>query len=113
MLTIVQDALTFDDVLLLPAYSTVLPKDVSLKTRLTRGIQPEYSSMVSAAMDTVTESRMAIAMAQNGGIGILHKNMDIAVQAAEVRRVKKFEAGMVKDPITVTPETTVRELIAQ
>ncbi len=111
MLTIVQEALTFDDVLLLPAYSTVLPKDVSLKTRLTRGIQLNIP-LVSAAMDTVTESRMAIAMAQNGGIGILHKNMDIAAQAAEVRRVKKFEAGMVKDPITVTPETTVRELIA-
>ena len=111
MLNIVQDALTFDDVLLLPAYSTVLPKDVSLKTRLTRGINLNIP-LVSAAMDTVTESRMAIAMAQNGGIGILHKNMDIAVQAAEVRRVKKFEAGMVKDPITVTPETTVRELIA-
>ncbi len=111
MLTIVQDALTFDDVLLLPAYSTVLPKDVSLKTRLTRGIELNIP-LVSAAMDTVTESRMAIAMAQNGGIGILHKNMDIAQQAAEVRRVKKFEAGMVKDPITVTPETTVRELIA-
>lgn len=111
MLTIVQDALTFDDVLLLPAYSTVLPKDVSLKTRLTRGINLNIP-LVSAAMDTVTESRMAIAMAQNGGIGILHKNMDIAAQAVEVRRVKKFEAGMVKDPITVTPETTVRELIA-
>ena len=111
MLTIVQEALTFDDVLLLPAYSTVLPKDVSLKTRLTRGIQLNIP-LVSAAMDTVTESRMAIAMAQNGGIGILHKNMDIAAQAAEVRRVKKFEAGMVKDPITVTPQTTVRELIA-
>ena len=111
MLTIVQEALTFDDVLLLPAYSTVLPKDVSLKTRLTRGIHLNIP-LVSAAMDTVTESRMAIAMSQNGGIGILHKNMDIAAQAAEVRRVKKFEAGMVKDPITVTPETTVRELIA-
>ena len=111
MLTIVQEALTFDDVLLLPAYSTVLPKDVSLKTRLTRGINLNIP-LVSAAMDTVTESRMAIAMAQNGGIGILHKNMDIALQATEVRRVKKFEAGMVKDPITVTPETTVRELIS-
>ena len=106
MLTIVQEALTFDDDLLLPAYSTILPKDVSLKTRLTRGIQLNIP-MVSAAMDTVTESRMAIAMAQNGGIGILHKNMDISAQAAEVRRVKKFEAGMVKDPITVTPETTI------
>ena len=111
MLTIVQEALTFDDVLLLPAYSTVLPKDVSLKTRLTRGIHLNIP-LVSAAMDTVTESRMAIAMAQNGGIGILHKNMDISAQAAEVRRVKKFEAGMGKDPITVTPDTTVRELIA-
>ena len=111
MLTIVQEALTFDDVLLLPAYSTVLPKDVSLKTRLTRGINLNIP-LISAAMDTVTESRMAIAMAQNGGIGILHKNMDISAQAAEVRRVKKFEAGMVKDPITVSPETTVRELIA-
>ncbi|MFC6053369.1 IMP dehydrogenase [Acinetobacter sp. Ac_877] len=111
MLTIVQEALTFDDVLLLPAYSTVLPKDVSLKTRLTRGINLNIP-LVSAAMDTVTESRMAIAMAQSGGIGFLHKNMDIAQQAAEVRRVKKFEAGMVKDPITVSPETTVRELIA-
>ncbi len=90
MLTIVQEALTFDDVLLLPAYSTVLPKDVSLKTRLTRGIHLNIP-LVSAAMDTVTESRMAIAMSQNGGIGILHKNMDIAAQAAEVRRVKKFE----------------------
>ncbi|MEG1274030.1 MAG: IMP dehydrogenase, partial [Acinetobacter sp.] len=85
MLTIVQEALTFDDVLLLPAYSTVLPKDVSLKTRLTRGINLNIP-LVSAAMDTVTESRMAIAMAQNGGIGILHKNMDISAQAAEVRR---------------------------
>ena len=111
MLRIVDEALTFDDVLLLPAYSEVLPKMVDLKTRLTRGIELNLP-IVSAAMDTVTESRMAIAMAQNGGIGILHKNMDIALQAAEVRRVKKFEAGMVKDPITVTPETTVRELIS-
>jgi IMP dehydrogenase len=111
MLTIVQEALTFDDVLLLPAYSNVLPKDVFLKTRLTRDIELNIP-LISAAMDTVTESRMAISMAQEGGIGILHKNMDIAAQAAEVRRVKKFEAGMVKDPITVTPDTTVGELIA-
>ncbi|WLF83836.1 IMP dehydrogenase [Moraxella sp. ZY210820] len=109
MLTIIQDALTFDDVLLVPAYSTVLPKDVNLQTRLTRGIQLNIP-LVSAAMDTVTESRMAIAMAQNGGIGILHKNMDIATQAGEVRRVKKFKAGVVKDPVVVTPETSVREL---
>ncbi|MFN3586084.1 MAG: IMP dehydrogenase [Moraxellaceae bacterium] len=110
MLEIVQEALTFDDVLLLPAYSEVLPKDVSLKTRLTRGISLNIP-LVSAAMDTVTEARMAIAIAQEGGIGILHKNMDIAAQAAEVRRVKKYEAGMVKDPITVGPDTTVGDLI--
>jgi IMP dehydrogenase len=110
MLEIVQEALTFDDVLLLPAYSEVLPKDVSLKTRLTRGISLNIP-LVSAAMDTVTESRMAIAIAQEGGIGILHKNMDIASQAGEVRRVKKYEAGMVKDPITVGPDSTVGDLI--
>ena len=110
MLDIVQEALTFDDVLLLPAYSNVLPNNTCLKTHLTRGIQLNVP-LVSAAMDTVTESRMAIAIAQEGGIGILHKNMDIAAQAAEVRRVKKFEAGMVQDPITVGPETTVGQLI--
>ena len=106
MLTVVQEALTFDDVLLLPAYSNVLPKDVCLKTKLTRGIQLNIP-LVSAAMDTVTEAKMAIAMAQEGGIAILHKNMEIMAQAAEVRRVKKYEAGMVKDPITVSPETTI------
>lgn len=110
MLDIVQEALTFDDVLLLPAYSNVLPKDACLKTQLTRGIQLNMP-LVSAAMDTVTEARMAIAIAQEGGIGILHKNMDIGSQAAEVRRVKKFEAGIVQDPITVSPKTTVGELI--
>ncbi len=110
MLTIVQEALTFDDVLLLPAYSEVLPKDVSLKTRLTRGIELNIP-LVSAAMDTVTEAGMAIAIAQEGGIGILHKNMDIAAQAAQVRRVKKYEAGMVKDPITVGPDTTIAALL--
>ena len=107
---IVQEALTFDDVLLLPAYSAVLPKDVSLKTQLTRGIALNIP-LLSAAMDTVTESGLAIAMAQEGGIGILHKNMDIASQANEVRSVKKYEAGMVKDPITVGPNTTVGDLI--
>jgi IMP dehydrogenase len=110
MLDIVQEALTFDDVLLLPAYSEVLPKDVSLKTRITRGIELNIP-LVSAAMDTVTEARMAIAIAQEGGIGILHKNMDILAQAGEVRRVKKYEAGMVKDPITVSPDTSVGHLI--
>ncbi len=110
MLRIVQEALTFDDVLLLPGYSEVLPKDVSLKTRLTRNITLNLP-LVSAAMDTVTESRLAIAMAQEGGIGIIHKNMTIEEQASNVKAVKKFESGVVKDPITVSPETTVRELI--
>ena len=111
MLTVVQEALTFDDVLLLPAYSNVLPKDVCLKTKLTRGIQLNIP-LVSAAMDTVTEAKMAIALAQEGAIAILHKNMEIMAQAAEVRRVKKYEAGMVKDPITVSPETTIYALLA-
>jgi IMP dehydrogenase len=110
MLTIVQEALTFDDVLLLPAFSNVLPKDVQLRSRLTRGIDLNIP-LVSAAMDTVTEARMAIAMAQEGGIGILHKNMPIDQQAAQVRRVKKFEAGMVKDPITVSPDMSVGDLL--
>lgn len=110
MLRIVDEALTFDDVLLLPAYSEVLPKMVDLKTRLTRGITLNLP-LVSAAMDTVTESDMAITMAQLGGIGILHKNMNIAQQATQVRRVKKFEAGTVVDPISVSPDISVGELI--
>src|SRR3546814_625895 len=110
MLRIVQEALTFDDVLLVPAYSEVLPRDVSLKTRLTRNISLNIP-LVSAAMDTVTEYRLAIGMAQEGGIGILHKNMEADEQARHVRLVKKFESGVVRDPITVTPETTVRELL--
>lgn len=105
------EALTFDDVLLLPAHSTVLPKDVSLTTHLTRNIVVNIP-LLSAAMDTVTEARLAIALAQEGGIGMIHKNMSIEQQAQEVRKVKKFESGMVKDPITVPPETTVRELLA-
>lgn len=107
---LVQDALTFDDVLLLPAESSVLPKEVDLKTQLTRDISLNIP-ILSAAMDTVTESRLAIAMAQEGGLGIIHKNMTIEQQAAEVRRVKKFESGVVKDPVTVTPQTTVREVL--
>ncbi|ENA31752.1 MULTISPECIES: IMP dehydrogenase [Pseudomonas] len=109
MLRISQEALTFDDVLLIPGYSDVLPKDVSLKTRLTRGIELNIP-LVSAAMDTVTESRLAIAMAQEGGIGIIHKNMTVEQQAAEVRKVKRFEAGVVKDPITIDASATVRDL---
>lgn len=107
---IVQDALTFDDVLLLPAESVVLPKDVSLKTQLTRKISLNIP-LVAAAMDTVTEARLAIALAQEGGLGIIHRNMPIERQAAEVRQVKKFESGVVKDPLTVSPAMPIRQLI--
>lgn len=110
MLRIAYDALTFDDVLLLPAYSEVLPKETKLTTRLTTDINLNLP-IISAAMDTVTESKMAIAMAQLGGLGIIHKNMDIEHQASRVRHVKKFEAGTVADPITVHPEATVGELL--
>ncbi len=110
MLKITHEALTFDDVLLVPAYSEVLPKEVSLRTRLTRDIHLNIP-LVSAAMDTVTESRLAIGMAQEGGIGILHKNMEAEEQARHVRMVKKYESGVVKDPITVGPDTTVAELL--
>jgi IMP dehydrogenase len=107
---VIQKALTFDDVLLVPAHSEVLPKDVSLHTRLTRSIQLNIP-LLSAAMDTVTESRLAIAIAQEGGIGILHKNMAPKAQAAEVAKVKRFESGVVKDPITISPDMTVREVL--
>ncbi len=103
-------ALTFDDVLLVPAHSTVLPRDTVLATRLTRNI-PLNLPLVSAAMDTVTESRLAIAIAQEGGIGIVHKNMPPAQQAAEVARVKRYESGVLRDPITITPEVTVRRVL--
>ncbi len=109
-LSIIQQSLTFDDVLLVPAHSSVLPKDVSLKTQLTRTIELNIP-LLSAAMDTVTEARLAIALAQEGGLGIIHKNMSIKKQAEEVRRVKKFESGMVKDPVSVTPDITVKELL--
>ncbi len=107
---IVQEALTFDDVLLQPAYSEILPRDVSLKTRLSRNIDLNLP-LVSAAMDTVTEARLAITMAQEGGLGIIHKNMTPTAQAREVQRVKKFESGVITDPITVTPDKTIREVI--
>jgi IMP dehydrogenase len=106
---VIQKALTFDDVLLVPAYSTVLPREVSLASRLTRTIRLNIP-LLSAAMDTVTESRLAIALAQEGGIGMIHKNMPPRDQAAEVAKVKRFESGVVKDPITVSPSMTVREL---
>jgi len=104
------DALTFDDVLLLPAESDVLPKEVELRTQLTPKISLNIP-LISAAMDTVTEARLAIAMAQEGGLGIIHKNMSIEQQATEVRRVKKFESGVVKDPVTVSPNATVKEVL--
>jgi len=107
---VVQKALTFDDVLLLPAHSHVLPRDVSLKTRLTRTISLNIP-LVSAAMDTVTEARLAIAVAQEGGIGIVHKNMTPRAQAAEVAKVKRFESGVVKDPITISQNMTVRDVL--
>ena len=108
---VVQKALTFDDVLLIPAHSTILPRDVSLTTRLTRTISLNIP-LLSAAMDTVTESRLAIAIAQEGGIGIIHKNMTARAQAAEVAKVKRFESGVVKDPITITQDMKVRDVLA-
>ena len=107
---LLQKALTFDDVLLVPAHSAILPRDVSLTTRLTRKIQL-HMPLVSAAMDTVTEARLAIALAQEGGIGIIHKNLEPAAQAAEVAKVKRFESGVLKDPITIPPTMTVRDVI--
>jgi IMP dehydrogenase len=108
---VIQKALTFDDVLLLPAHSRVLPREVSLKTRLTRALELNIP-IVSAAMDTVTEARLAIAIAQEGGVGIIHKNLTPQAQAAEVAKVKRFESGVLRDPMTVAPEMTVREVMA-
>ena len=108
---IIQEALTFDDVLLVPGHSAVLPRDVELKTSLTRSISLNIP-LISAAMDTVTEARMGIAMAQEGGLGIIHKNLTPQRQAEEVRKVKKYESGIISDPITTTPDTTIREVLA-
>jgi IMP dehydrogenase len=107
---VVQRALTFDDVSIVPAHSAVLPRDVSLRTNLTRSIELNIP-LVSAAMDTVTEARLAIALAQEGGIGIIHKNMPPKAQAAEVSKVKRYESGVVKDPITIAPGMSVREVL--
>ncbi|MGD9392548.1 MAG: IMP dehydrogenase [Chromatiales bacterium] len=107
---IAEEALTFDDVLLVPAHSSVMPKDVSLATRLTRDIQLNIP-LVSAAMDTVTEAKLAIAMALEGGIGIIHKNMTVEQQASRVRWVKKYESGVIHDPITVSPTTSIGEVL--
>ena len=109
MLRIKQEALTFDDVLLVPAHSTVLPNTADLSTQLTKTIRLNIP-MLSAAMDTVTETKLAISLAQEGGIGFIHKNMSIERQADRVRKVKKFESGIVSDPVTVTPDLTLREL---
>jgi IMP dehydrogenase len=111
MMRLTGDALTFDDVLLVPAYSNVLPREVELQTRISRRIRLNVP-LASAAMDTVTEARLAIAIAQQGGMGIIHKNLSIEAQAQEVRRVKKFESGVIKDPISVTPQTSIREVLA-
>ncbi|MES2040714.1 IMP dehydrogenase [Undibacterium sp. Ji83W] len=108
---LLQKALTFDDVLLVPAYSNILPKDTSLATKLTRNINLNIP-LVSAAMDTVTEARLAIAMAQEGGIGIIHKNLTAKEQAREVAKVKRFESGVLRDPITIPPGMKIREVIA-
>jgi IMP dehydrogenase len=108
---LIQKALTFDDVLLVPAHSTILPRDVSLTTRLTRNIRLNLP-LAAAAMDTVTEARLAIALAQDGGIGIIHKNLNPKAQATEVSKVKRFESGLLKDPITIPPTMTVREVMA-
>jgi len=107
---ILEEALTFDDVLLVPAYSEILPREVDLSTRVTRRIRLNIPVM-SAAMDTVTEARLAITIAQEGGIGVIHKSMPIEAQAREVERVKKFESGVIKDPITVSPNMTIREVL--
>ena len=105
-----QEALTFDDVLLVPAKSEVLPNDAQLQTRLTRGIELNIP-LISAAMDTVTEARLAIAIAQEGGLGIVHKNLSIEDQAEQIAQVKKYESGVIKDPISISPETLVRDVI--
>jgi IMP dehydrogenase len=105
-----QEALTFDDVLLIPARSEILPNDAVLKTRLTRGIELNIP-LISSAMDTVTEARLAIAIAQEGGLGVIHKNLSVEEQAEEVKKVKKYESGVIKDPITISPDASVRKVI--
>ncbi|HOU94193.1 MAG TPA: IMP dehydrogenase, partial [Polyangiaceae bacterium] len=105
-----RECLTFDDVLLVPAYSEVVPTDVDVRSRLTRHIELNVP-IVSAAMDSVTEARLAIAMARHGGIGIIHKNLSPRAQAAEVDRVKRAETGVIKDPITVRPTQPLREVL--
>ena len=107
----VKEFLTFDDILLQPRKSSVLPNQVNIQTQLTKNITLNIP-VLSAAMDTVTESKMAIAMTQNGGLGVIHKNFDILTQASEVARVKRFEAGIVYDPITMSPDNTIEDVFA-
>src|ERR1700759_1110483 len=107
---ILEEALTFDDVLLVPAYSDLLPREADLSTQVTRRIRLNIP-LLSAAMDTVTEARLAITIAQEGGIGIIHRSMSIEQQAREVARVKKFESGVIRDPITVSPSMSIREVL--
>ena len=111
MLRIANEALTFDDVLLLPAFSNILPSHVSLKSQLTKNIVLNIP-LLSSAMDTVTEARLAIAIAQEGGIGIVHKNMTVEQQAREVRAVKKYESGIIRDPVTIHPDAMLQDLYA-
>ncbi len=108
-MNLTKKALTFDDILLVPAHSTILPKEVDLSTQLTKNIRLQ-TPIISAAMDTVTEANLAIAIAQEGGIGIIHKNMSAESQAKEVRKVKRFESGIIKDPITITPKATIQNV---
>ena len=107
---LIEKALTFDDVLLLPAYTAVLPRETDLSSRFSRRIELKLP-LVSAAMDTVTDSRLAIALAQEGGLGILHKNLSPRQQAAEVLKVKRHEAGVLRDPITIGPDMKIRDVI--
>src|SRR5437660_10674898 len=107
---VLEEALTFDDVLLVPAYSEILPREVDLSTRVTRGIRLNVP-LLPAAMDTVTEARLSIAIAQEGGSGVIHRRMSIEAQAREVGRVKKFESGVIRDPITVSPDMSIREVL--
>ena len=108
-MNLTKKALTFDDILLVPAHSTILPKEVDLSTQLTKNIRLQ-TPILSAAMDTVTEANLAIAIAQEGGIGIIHKNMSAESQAKEVRKVKRFESGIIKDPITIEPKATIQDV---